>query len=224
MASSGIQWSPPPNWNVCRRELIIALDLVAACVFAQLFLDHWLAALLSQVQRSPIVHALSFVPDRVKLSVLLALLMLVLIAYRVASGNRCRADRGMFVLGCGVVSGFAADKLKIVFGRLPPEALLTDGAYGFHFFNGGSGLDSFPSSHAAMAAGIAGAVAAIWPAYAWMFIVSAMVIAASRFITGAHYVSDALLGGAVGLGIVALMQIVFHRCGIDIGPGTPAKQ
>jgi membrane-associated phospholipid phosphatase len=123
----------------------------------------------------------------------------------------------MFVLGCGVVSGFAADKLKLVFGRLPPDALLTDGAYGFHFFSGGSGFDSFPSSHAAMAAGIAGAVLAIWPAHARLFIVTAAVTAASRFITGAHYVSDVLLGGAVGFGTVALMQIVFYQCGIDIG-------
>ena len=42
----------------------------------------------------------------------------------------------------------------------------------------------------------------------------AAVIAASRFITGAHYVSDVLLGGAVGFGTVALMQIVFY---LDIG-------
>jgi hypothetical protein len=57
-----------------------------------------------------------------------------------AGGDRLRADRGMFVLGCGVVSGFAADKLNLVFGPLPPDALLTDGAYGFHFFSGEAAL------------------------------------------------------------------------------------
>jgi membrane-associated phospholipid phosphatase len=224
MAPSRIHWSPPPNWNACRRELIIALDLVAACIFAQLFLDYWLAGLMSQLQQSPIVLALSLVPDRVKLSLLLTSLMAVLIAYRMTSGDRLRVDRGMFVLGCGVVSGFASDKLKIVFGRLPPDALLIDGAYGFNFFSSGSGFDSFPSSHAAMAAGIAGAVCVIWPAHHRIFITAAVVVAASRFITGVHFVSDVLIGGAVGLGIAALMQIVFHHCGIEIGSPSSATK
>ncbi len=47
----------------CRRELIIALDLIAACVIAHLFLDRWLAALLSEFRQSPAVLVLSFVPD-----------------------------------------------------------------------------------------------------------------------------------------------------------------
>ena len=65
-----------------------------------------------------------------------------------------------------------SDNRRLMFGRLPPDALLTDGAYGFHFFSGGSGFDSFPSSHAAMAAGIAGAVLVIWPEHARLFIVT----------------------------------------------------
>jgi membrane-associated phospholipid phosphatase len=224
MERSRIQWSLPPNWDVCRRELVIALDLVAACVLAQLLLDHPLATFLIDIRQSSIVLALGLVPDRVKLSVLATMLMVALIAYRATTGDRVRADQGMFVLGCGIISGIAADKLKIVFGRAPPDVLLTDGGYGFHFFSGASGFDSFPSSHAAMAAGIAGAVAAIWPARARLFVISAIAIAASRFVTGAHYVSDTLVGGAVGLGIVVLMQIVFHQCGIEIGPRGCAKR
>ena len=47
-------------------------------------------------------------------------------------------------------------------------------------------------------------------------IVTAAVIAASRH-NRAPYVSDVLLGGAVGFGTVALMQKVFYQCGIGIG-------
>jgi undecaprenyl-diphosphatase len=111
-----------------------------------------------------------------------------------------------------------ADKLKIIFGRSPPDALITDGAYGFHFLEGGSGFDSFPSAHAAMAAGVAAGASVLWPAHRRLFMGLAAVVAASRFIVGAHYVSDTLLGFAVGLGAVVLMQLVFHHCGIQLKP------
>jgi membrane-associated phospholipid phosphatase len=150
--------------------------------------------------------------------------MILLLAYRVTSGDRLRTDRGMFILGCGVVAGFAAAKLKIIFGRPPPEALLNEGASGFHFFNGGIGFDSFPSSHAAIAAGIAGALSAIWPAHRRIFLGLAVTIAATRFVIGAHYLSDVLLGCAVGLGIVVLMQMLFSQCGIYLGSQGSTEQ
>jgi membrane-associated phospholipid phosphatase len=209
------QWLTPNRMH-CRRELIIALDLIAACVIAHLFLDRWLAVLLSEFRQSPAVLVLSFVPDRVQLSILFTFGMLFLIAYRAITGDRVLADRGMFVLGCGAAAGFAAHVLKIVFGRVPPEALLVDGTYEFHFFDGGSGFDSFPSSHAAMAAGVAAAASALWPEYRVIFIVLAALIAASRFLTGAHYLSDALVGFAVGLGTVVLVRMIFHLYGIQL--------
>jgi membrane-associated phospholipid phosphatase len=143
----------PANRNNCRRQLILALDFIAACMIAQLFLDHWLATFVREFQSSPVVRVLGLVPDRVQLSLLFMAGMLLLLVYRVSSGDRLRTDRGMFILGCGAVAGFVAAKLKMIFGRPPPDAPLNEGAYGFHFFNGGIGFDSFPSSHAAIAAG-----------------------------------------------------------------------
>jgi membrane-associated phospholipid phosphatase len=223
MAHWRFKQSFPANMH-CRGELIVALDLIAACIIAQLFLDHWLVALVREFQSSPVVRALSLIPNRVQLSLLFTAGMVLLLAYRVTSGDRLRTDRGMFILGCGVVAGFAAAKLKIIFGRPPPEALLNEGAYGFHFFNGGIGFDSFPSSHSAMAAGIAAAVSIIWPTHRRIFIGSAVIVAASRFIIGIHYLSDALLGFAVGLGTVVLLQFVFSQCGIQLESKASAEQ
>jgi hypothetical protein len=94
------QWLTANRMHCC-RELISALDLIAACVIAHLFLDRWLAVLLSEFRQSPAVLVLSFVPDRVQLSILFTFGMLFLIAYRAITGDRFLADRGMFVLGCG---------------------------------------------------------------------------------------------------------------------------
>jgi membrane-associated phospholipid phosphatase len=217
------QWSPT-NRNNCRRQLILALDFIAACMIAQLFLDHWLATFVREFQSSPVVRVLGLVPDRVQLSLLFMAGMLLLLVYRVSSGDRLRTDRGMFILGCGAVAGFVAAKLKMIFGRPPPDAPLNEGAYGFHFFNGGIGFDSFPSSHAAIAAGIAGALSAIWPAHRRMFLGLAAVVAATRFIIGAHYLSDVLLGCAVGLAIVVLIQTLFSQCGIYLGSQGSTEQ
>jgi membrane-associated phospholipid phosphatase len=224
MSSWRFKQSFPANRMHCRRELIVALDLIVACVIAQLFLDHWLAVLVREFQSSPAVRALSLIPDRVQLSLLFTVGMMLLLAYRVMSGDRLRTDRGMFILGCGVVAGFVAAKLKMIFGRPPPDALLNEGDYGFHFFSGGTGFDSFPSSHAAMAAGLAGALSAMWPAHRRLFLGLAAIIAASRFVTGAHYLSDVLLGCAVGLGIVVLMQMLFSQCGIYLGSHGSTEQ
>jgi membrane-associated phospholipid phosphatase len=158
------------------------------------------------------------------LSLLFTAGMMLLLVYRVSSGDRLRTDRGMFILGCGAVAGFVAAKLKIIFGRPPPDAFLNEGAYGFHFFNGEIGFDSFPSSHAAIAAGIAGALSAIWPAHHRMFLGLAIIVAASRFIIGAHYLSDVLLGCAVGLAIVVLIQTLFSQCGIYLGSQGSTEQ
>jgi membrane-associated phospholipid phosphatase len=215
------QWFPANRMHR-RRELIVALDFIAACMIAQLFFDHWLAALVREFQSSPVIRALSLIPDRVQLSLLFTAGMILLLAYRVTSGDRLRTD--LFILGCGVVAGFVAAKLKIIFGRPPPEALLNEGASGFHFFNGGIGFDSFPSSHAAIAVGIAGALSAIWPAHRRIFLGLAVTIAATRFVIGAHYLSDVLLGCAVGLGIVVLMQMLFSQCGIYLGSQGSTEQ
>jgi hypothetical protein len=53
--------------------------------------------------------------------------------------NPIRTD-GSRALGCGVVSGFVADKLKIAFGRPPPDAFLTDGH--MVFISSGAASDS----------------------------------------------------------------------------------
>jgi membrane-associated phospholipid phosphatase len=216
VTSWNVKWFLHPEWNDYRRDLITVLDFLAACAIAQLFLDYPLASIVAELRKSAVVDALSFIPSRAQLSLLFTVGMALLILYRVKSQVRASVDRGMFVLGCGVVSGFMADKLKLAFGRPPPDVFLIDGSHGFHFFAGGAGLDSFPSSHAAIAAAIAGASSALWPAYRRIFLGLALLVAMGRFINGAHYLSDVLLGCAIGLSIVLLMRALFYQLGIPL--------
>jgi len=62
-----------------------------------------------------------------------------------------------------------------------------------------SDANSFPSGHAATAAGFAAALSWKYPRGTWLFVSLATAAAAQRVASSAHYPSDVLLGAAVGL-------------------------
>jgi membrane-associated phospholipid phosphatase len=62
-----------------------------------------------------------------------------------------------------------------------------------------SDANSFPSGHAATAAGFAAALSWKYPRGTWLFVALATAASAQRIASSAHYPSDVLLGAAVGL-------------------------
>ncbi|WP_246101529.1 phosphatase PAP2 family protein [Streptomyces cyaneus] len=74
---------------------------------------------------------------------------------------------------------------------------------------------SFPSGHTAAAFAFAGAVAPVWPAAGAACGVSAVLVAAERVHSGAHFPSDVAAGGVIGLAAAALIRGAPHllrRC------------
>lgn len=65
---------------------------------------------------------------------------------------------------------------------------------------------SFPSGHTAAAFAFAGAVTPVWPAAGAACGVSAVLVAAERVHSGAHYPSDVAAGGVIGLAAAALVR------------------
>jgi membrane-associated phospholipid phosphatase len=98
-------------------------------------------------------------------------------------------------------AGLAANALKVIAGRARPRAL-DDGVFGFHFFEVGYRFNSFPSGHAAIAGAVAASIClarpAAWPLAALLW----MALAGGRVLTGSHFVSDVLAGGAVGVAVM----------------------
>lgn len=62
-----------------------------------------------------------------------------------------------------------------------------------------SDVNSFPSGHAATAAGLAAALSWRYPRGTWLFFLLAASAAAQRVATSAHYPSDVFMGAALGL-------------------------
>jgi membrane-associated phospholipid phosphatase len=109
-----------------------------------------------------------------------------------------------------------------------PSAFINDGVFGFNFFTPIADLDSFPSGHAAVAAGLASGLSILWPHNRAIFMNVAAAVASTRVITGDHFLSDAMSGFAVGLCACWFLQLLFRHFGIHVGPslngsgGTPA--
>jgi membrane-associated phospholipid phosphatase len=214
---------PPSLFNSCWRELVLMLDLLLACIIVQVVADGWLWALVSEYESSPLLALSRLTPSRLHIALIFTAIMLLFIAYRTVTGKCLLADRAMFVLGCGVVAGFVADILKFLFGRSYPGADVSGHLAGYHPLSSGAGLGSFPSGHAAIAAGVAASLAIIWPAHRRTFVCLASLIAATRFVSGVHYPSDVLLGFATGLGVAVVACIAFYEAGIELQNFSPKR-
>jgi lipid A 4'-phosphatase len=114
------------------------------------------------------------------------------------------------------VPGIVVDILKAVAGRARPKLLFGNDEYFFAW--GGLRADywSFPSGHTATAVSIAAALSIIWPRGRPIFVAFAILIAASRIIITAHYVSDVVMATFLAIVGVHWVRFVFAQSGVPI--------
>jgi membrane-associated phospholipid phosphatase len=105
-----------------------------------------------------------------------------------------------------ITSAAVKNYLKFAFGRTWPEtwinnnpSLIRDGVYGFNFFHGGRGYESFPSGHTTA---VCAAMAVLWICYPkgrplYALVVAAVVVGliGSDF----HFLSDIVAGAFIGV-------------------------
>jgi len=97
------------------------------------------------------------------------------------------------------LSGIIVDLLKVVVGRPRPKLLFASGAYEFSWIGLGADHWSFPSGHAATAAALATALWCLWPEPLLLYAIAAALVAMSRVVMGAHYLSDVIMGAFIGI-------------------------
>lgn len=129
---------------------------------------------------------------------------LIALAVFVLDPSRRRAL--LRVLTAAYGAGLAADGLKILVVRFRPRDLNLlkttvmdsfDGLLGFAV----SRSHSFPSAHTATGVGLAVLRAWLYPRGRWYFAVLAVLVGAQRVVVGAHFLSDVLVGAAMGCAI-----------------------
>jgi len=118
-------------------------------------------------------------------------------------------------------AGLVADVLKIVLARRRPNVSdvmnteVWDSFLGFFAWRNAAtwqealsrDIQSFPSGHAATAAGLACALSRLYPRATWFFVALTALACFQRIAYQAHYLSDVLAGAAVGVFFNMLLEL-----------------
>jgi len=134
-----------------------------------------------------------------------------------ASATRAASAVPAFLFAAVAASGLAVDLLKVAFGRTRPKLLFASGDYEFSWLGLQADYWSFPSGHAATVASLTVALWWLWPRQFWFYGVVAVLVAASRLVTGAHYLSDTVMGAAVAIVVTRALAAAFARGWFRLG-------
>ncbi len=114
------------------------------------------------------------------------------------------------MVGMTFTGGLTTDLLKLIITRVRPYAANLDlhakALDTFSNIEGVSGvaMRSFPSGHAAVAAGLASALCWRYPRGAALFVAIAAAAAAQRLTSSSHYLSDVAVGAAIAVAWAAV--------------------
>jgi lipid A 4'-phosphatase len=113
-------------------------------------------------------------------------------------------------------SGIVVDVLKVVFGRARPKLLIQANIYDFSWLSWRPDHWSFPSGHSATIVALMTALWYLWPQHLLFYILAATIVAASRIVVGAHYLSDVLAGALIAMLTTRYAAQILAKGGIDL--------
>ena len=136
-----------------------------------------------------------------------------------AAAMRAAARVPAFLFAALALSGLLVDALKPIFGRTRPGLLFAGGTYDFSWFGLRADHWSFPSGHAETAAALMTALWCLWPRPLPFYVLGTMLVAASRLLLGAHYLSDVAMGCFIGVVVTrALAERMLPRRPVALAP------
>lgn len=138
-------------------------------------------------------------------------LSLLLIYFGYLNKNPRYFYRTLFIVVATACAGVLNGLLKFVFGRYRPDALFSSSLYGFHLFSAEYSKTSFPSGHACFITSLMLSLWLLFPRFGFFFIPFAMIVALSRVVTCAHYMSDVLFGSLLGFLITLQVKRLFSK-------------
>jgi len=111
-------------------------------------------------------------------------------------------------LACLAIGSVILHTVKTLLGRRRPRDELELNLFGFRPFHFDLQYDSFPSGHALTIFCVAVIASSVLPALAPLWFLLALYLAMTRVFLNAHYLSDVLIGSAVGL--LTARETVFY--------------
>ena len=106
-------------------------------------------------------------------------------------------------------TGLVTQILKHIVGRARPNYIPLDGSFEFNFFTINSNFHSFPSGHSSTIFVLALILSTILPRLKYFFLSFALIVALSRVVVGAHFLTDIIGGGVVAFLSFKFINIFF---------------
>ncbi len=226
--------NPRQPWLPAPRQLAIAVAVVIAVfLFGMLLID---APVTSAVPRLPrwLISAFDWFTDFGKSAWLLWPLGIVFLALaalprlshvsqRVLAAVMVRVG---FLFVAIALPGLFASIIKNMIGRARPGVGGSLNPSLFDPFHWAPAYAGLPSGHATTAFAALAAFGMLWPRARTALLIFALLIAASRIIVTAHYVTDVASGALVGIIGVLLVRRYFalRRLGFSVAPDGALHQ
>ena len=201
--------------------IVVLLALPAAAMMAgsDYTLGVWMQSFPEDLL--PIAHFVTDLGEGVEVLVTTGLLLLLSALVPVISLRR-RVKAGLNAVTAGAAfiflsvagGGLLALVLKYAIGRARPVLLDSEGYLSFQPFAMHSDFAALPSGHSATAAAMALSLALVFPRLRALFVTAGVLICVSRQLVGMHWMSDTLMGWAVGAAFTYWLAHVFARRGL----------
>jgi len=117
------------------------------------------------------------------------------------------AKQALYVFVTNAVAGVGVWLFKIPFGRVRPQLYLEENLYGFEWFEITPKYVSFPSGHTITVISSAVALSLLFPKWKYPILLFGTLVALSRVVVGAHYLSDVLFASFLGTAVA----VYFYR-------------
>jgi membrane-associated phospholipid phosphatase len=203
------------------QRWLAALVLTAfAVAISYLRLDRPLALFahsLPMVHKHALFEPLTHIPDPLIPAAGIAFIGLGL--YALAGRALARFGRTIVICSFSLTMGQAIkDELKWVFGRTWPEtwidnnpSFIHDRVYGFNWFHGGGGYESFPSGHMTATCALISVLWICYPRFRLLYALAVLAVAVGLIGADFHFLSDVIAGGFIGASTGWLTVVLFDR-------------
>jgi membrane-associated phospholipid phosphatase len=194
-----------PYASLLRKTLLAAIVCTVAVVACYYFVDKPVAFFVYE-HRMPKLDGLKQLTEPPPLAQSWSPIVLTLLAIRRVFGPWKTWQQTLFLAGVSVI---VADQFRgsmgDLFGRYWPEtwhnnnpSLIGSGTYGFHPFQVGDDVGSFPSGHAARILGFASVFWLAMPRSRWVCVLIAVPMLMALVGMNYHFVGDVVAGSVLG--------------------------
>lgn len=111
----------------------------------------------------------------------------------------------LFSIGAIIISGLFVNIIKVLIGRARPRMYFGEGITGIYPPGLNSDFQSFPSGHASTVVALATALALFFPRWKIRIFTIGVILALTRVVVNAHYLSDVIVSSVITLFITSLL-------------------